>query len=449
MIERCGDRQLKHDGLKKWPFRLFIESLPVMLQIALLLLACGLSQQMASINTTVASVLITLTALGVLFYLGIVIAGTASYECPFQTPVSTTLCTLWKKIGPKTTTALVSIVTTCVLLFKCLPWVPVLATLHHLWEAIQCQILNVLLWLPLIWRCHHSQSASLPIAQPNPQEHTSWLAPLHSLWETIQCKILHVALCLPHAPPNTTVTSTWLTPLALSTLQKTNTHDVLCVSWVLWHITDPEALDAAIQLASTIRWFEDGLNTEPPYDLIISSLKTCFDSTGKIYPGSRDRAYSSAQAIIWIHTCAMCVSEEFGHKFPLPHVSYHTMSLDKEFIDLLGFFIWPSSILTWMFDTLPPTFTPAYSQWSSNALLHLLWAKQDVPDAFSDIGFFRDLQNRNTIPMNTLVNHLLASCIFLGRPIDKEVLKIQDKSYVISFLSLPLGCSHCCLLVIT
>lgn len=38
MVECCGDRQRKLDGLEKWPFRLFIESLPIMLQIALLLL---------------------------------------------------------------------------------------------------------------------------------------------------------------------------------------------------------------------------------------------------------------------------------------------------------------------------------------------------------------------------------------------------------------------------
>jgi len=38
MIERCGDRQRKCDGLKKWPLHFFVESLPVMLQVALLLL---------------------------------------------------------------------------------------------------------------------------------------------------------------------------------------------------------------------------------------------------------------------------------------------------------------------------------------------------------------------------------------------------------------------------
>ena len=36
MIERYGDRQRKCDGLQKWPFRLFVETLPVMLLLALL-----------------------------------------------------------------------------------------------------------------------------------------------------------------------------------------------------------------------------------------------------------------------------------------------------------------------------------------------------------------------------------------------------------------------------
>ena len=88
MIERCGDRQRKFDGLERWPFRLCMESLPIMLQIALLLLACGLSQYVWSVNTSVACVIVTFTVFGVLFYIGIVAAGTSSYECPFQTPVS-------------------------------------------------------------------------------------------------------------------------------------------------------------------------------------------------------------------------------------------------------------------------------------------------------------------------------------------------------------------------
>ena len=46
MIKRCGDRQRKCGGLEKWPLHFFVESLPLMLQAALLLLACGLCRYM-------------------------------------------------------------------------------------------------------------------------------------------------------------------------------------------------------------------------------------------------------------------------------------------------------------------------------------------------------------------------------------------------------------------
>ena len=77
IIERCGDRQRRCDGLEEWPLHFFIESLPVMLQVALLLLACGLCRHMWSVNTSVAYTLISLTGAGVAFYVAIVIAGTS------------------------------------------------------------------------------------------------------------------------------------------------------------------------------------------------------------------------------------------------------------------------------------------------------------------------------------------------------------------------------------
>ena len=103
MIDRCGDRQRKFDGLQRWKFHFVIESLPVMLQIALLFLACGLCRYIMTINTFVACTLIALTGLGVLFYAVVVIADASSYDCPFKTPGSSLLCGLWKMVGPHLT----------------------------------------------------------------------------------------------------------------------------------------------------------------------------------------------------------------------------------------------------------------------------------------------------------------------------------------------------------
>ena len=85
-IERSQDRQRKLGGIITWYFDYVMESLPLMLQVALLLLGCALSLYLWEIDVTVACVVLGVTALGVIFYTFIVVAGTASASCPYQTP---------------------------------------------------------------------------------------------------------------------------------------------------------------------------------------------------------------------------------------------------------------------------------------------------------------------------------------------------------------------------
>ena len=127
----------------------------------------------------------------------------------------------------------------------------------------------------------------------------------------------------------------WLKPMDLYIIHQTNASDAQCVSWVLRNITDPEALDAAIRLAGTIRWFDDGVNGDLPYDLIVSTFEACFDSTGNLYPGSGGGAYYSGRAVMWIHTLAMCEFEEFASAFPLPSTEYSAPGLDVNLRHLL------------------------------------------------------------------------------------------------------------------
>jgi len=87
--DKSRDRQRKLDGLQKWHFHLAIESLPVMLQLALLLLGCALSQYLWTINRTVAGLIIAVTVLGVTLYVFLTLAATLYYNCPYQTPPST------------------------------------------------------------------------------------------------------------------------------------------------------------------------------------------------------------------------------------------------------------------------------------------------------------------------------------------------------------------------
>jgi len=86
--DKSRDRQQKLDGLEKWRFRLTIESLPVMLQLALLLLGCALSRYLWLISRTVAGVVVAVTLFGVTSYVFLTLAATFYPKCPYQTPPS-------------------------------------------------------------------------------------------------------------------------------------------------------------------------------------------------------------------------------------------------------------------------------------------------------------------------------------------------------------------------
>jgi len=441
MVERCGDRQRKLEGLRKWPLDTFVESLPVMLQIALLFLACGLCRHMITINTPIFGVLLALTALGVLFYIGIVISGTYSRECPFQTPASTNLRGLWKKVGPRTTVVASSII----------------SALRGLWEILLCQILRNMLHLPLdlgAWHCFR---------RPHPQgigeNSPTPFAALSELWKNIWSKILRPALRFSFAsrldlsgrshrlPLPTTVGSAvplevipQPTPEGPATPRMNSKNDARCVSWILIEITDPEALDAAVRLAGTIRWFEEGIDVKPSYDIIVSIFNSSLDSTKKVYPGMRERAYYSLRAVLWIYALVKCKFPESVRRYPLPVVAeVETPTDDLTHLLSVCFHLntlqsCPSTFST--IYTVPHGASNEHAQWMSNILLHLAWTERGDPsvfywfDQFVETGYrYNDL---DTIPLDATLNRFMVWCIFLSSRVEEEVLRIQDKSFVIS-----------------
>ena len=97
-IERSQNRQRKLDGIVTWYFNPLMESPPLMLQAALLLLGYALSRYLWGVNVTIASVVLAVTSCGVIFYIFIIIAGVASESCPYQTPGSLALRYLRQRI---------------------------------------------------------------------------------------------------------------------------------------------------------------------------------------------------------------------------------------------------------------------------------------------------------------------------------------------------------------
>jgi len=401
VIERCGDRQRKLDGLEKWPFHSFVESLPVMLQTALLLLACGLCRYMWSINALVARTLISLTGLGVVFYIGIVIAGMSSYACPFQTPTSIALRVPWKNVWHGITTSIV----------HCRR---VLSRTRRIWKR-------------RVRRFIYRQSLlTIPLEDIQVQQSESVLIPGNSS----RFESLSTLDSGPSPEP-------WFHPRELGIIHRTNTSDARCVSWILRNITDPETLDFALPVAGVVRWFDDGVNADPPYDLIVSTFKTCFDSTGTLYPGSRNRAYYSGRAMAWIRTLAMCKSEEFARKFRLrvSEYEYTTPVPDPDLEHLLYAASGPSNsgdYVGWLL-RIDPGHTHSHLQWISNLLLHYCSANRTKLNHEDLLGcLYRTRKTKTTLPLNATLNRLLVWSTLLGSPVEEEALRVQLKSYGIS-----------------
>ena len=65
-----------------------MESLPVMLQFALLLFGIALSVYLWDVNVSIAEVVLLVTSIGFAFYACITVAATIRRDCPFQTPLS-------------------------------------------------------------------------------------------------------------------------------------------------------------------------------------------------------------------------------------------------------------------------------------------------------------------------------------------------------------------------
>lgn len=207
-------------------------------------------------------------------------------------------------------------------------------------------------------------------------------------------------------------------------IQKKNSSDVWCVAWVLNKITDPDALDAALQLAGNIWWFDDGVDAEAIYNQIIIIFHTCFGSNGELYPELRNRAYYSGRAILWLHVLAACKSKELC----LPTRQYIMAAFDHDLSHILGAFSRTSDVLLFKYllqSYNGHTHTPSHSQWTSGVLLHLSLVIKDRPD--TDLENLVLRPDYVDMPTDVKLNWLLVHCNFLGSPVEEDMLKIANK----------------------
>ena len=406
--ERCGDRQRKRNGIEKWPFEMFVESLPIMLQIALLLLAVGLSRYMWAINISVARTLLGLTAFGVGFFVLIVVAGTSSYECPFQTPASLAL----RALGVHRTFGR---------LVSSLPLLGIRRRLRNFGRNLAY----------LYFRIRASVSGIKMIVSRTLHQYAA-LA-----YATRELSAIPHQMSLPINAPVYTSQISNLGPILkeqdLSLPRRTNRADARCINWILYRITDPEAIDSALRLACTIRWYDDGVDSQPSYEDLNSVLIGCFGFDGRVRPGMRTRAYDSARVIGRLYVLAWAKSEVLASTLvPLQPPSRWAANATEDY-DL-------RSILCLLYafshGPEPPIseedfsgISTAHITWVSDLLLHFEWAKRDNYETVLFLPALL-LRQKLSIPAIAVANILMTACVSLGWPVNEEVLLVDDKSYV-------------------
>jgi len=465
MVERCGDCQRKFDGLEKWPFRLFVESLPIMLQIALLLLTCGLSRYMWSVNTSVAGIVISFTVLGIVFSIGIVVAGTSSYECPFQTPASIGLRhlrdsgmtrNLLTSLSPSNIISLVHVTrrnTRRLVARLSLPnvvslmyvtWMDarrgIVSTSHFVYETMRH---------PLSWEVSPSRIVSCIRSMSTMVGHhiIILLLRIDRAFGNGKQRLAQEfrrfgrAVRLPLTTEDANHQScarrdgsglrvrVW----NLEALREQNGDNVRCACWVLRNITDPDAIDSDIRLAGIIRWFDGNSNHDPPYDSIVSTFEACFDSTKQPYPGMRNRAYFSARAILQISMRARAQSHERASKYPIPVISSSSFEhTDPDLYHIIHMLELNSGthgpILSF---PRGDTNTHAHSLWMTNLFVNLTHASPN-PTLKSYKSY---LNAAVTDRRPVIANILLIWDMFLGGHVEEETLWAVDKSYAVVLLS--------------
>jgi hypothetical protein len=433
MVERCADRQRKIDGLERWPFRLFIESLPVMLQIALLLLSCGLSRYVWSVNTSVARVVISFTVLGVIFYLGIVIAGTSSYECPFQTPASTTLRALR---GKKTTRRLLaSLSPPSVISSVYIAWRGVRQGSASRYRHICDTVMD-----PQSWGI--SPATISGIITSVGHQTIILLLRVDRVFGNAKQRLIQVvqrckcAILLPITRGDADYQLHALQPRGgllipirnITNLRKWNADNARCVCWIIRNITDPEAIDAAIRLAGTIRWFDGDVDVDPPFEFIVSTFEACFDSARKPYPGMSDRAYNSARVILRINKAAELRSRKIASKYPIPS-SYSRCDAGGVNKDLARILYWFSAMSLYLpLDPSSLGSTLTHSMWISSLFVDMTRTDFNLPLRIT-LSRTKDITPLgHAIDANTILSRFIS----LGGFVEEETFWADDKSYVVA-----------------
>jgi len=354
--DKSRDRQRKLDGFEKWHFYLVIESLPVMLQLALLLFGSALSRYLRAISRTVAGVTISFTVFGIT-YLFFTLAATMYYNCPYQTPLSTLTRTAIRYLTRGD-------------------------------AGFACSVRSVIASLP----------STKTLRRNLKHLHSGVLNAL----ESFHC-VPAVVKEAEHVPVTAVVVSPTRIFEDISIDWEVCEADARCISWVLDSITDPDVILSTVRFTVDTIWYPEIAGALSPHILADLFFDCLLD--GRVISGKEEHAVSIGMALASVLSIQLiiepedrdlgdlceCISDNELLSFPcnLRHQSQLMLVLIVGVLKLVAKAVPcgspPNNRVYWPISKHLPT---THKLWLSRMMLQTFWWWRHVYDPPIIPGFF-------------------------------------------------------------
>ena len=355
--DKSRDRQRKLDGFEKWYFYLAIEGLPVMLQLALLLLGSALSRYLWATSRTVAGVVIAFTLFGITSYLFFTLAATLYYNCPYQTPLSILTRTAIKYL----TRSDAGFARSLRSVIAPLPFTKNLRrNLKHLRSGVRNALENFCRVSAVLQEAEHIPVAAV-VASP-----TRIFEDNSIDWEA--CKV-----------------------------------DARCISWVLHSMTDPDVILSTVRFAADTIWYPETAGALSPHILADLFFDCLLD--GRVVPGKEEHAISIGMALASVLSIQLIIApedrdlrdlcerisdnSELVPSWNLVLQSEPTLKLILMVLKFVAQAVphappWESRIW-WNVPSIPEHLSTSHKLWLSRVMLQTFWrwrCVQDLPIVF-------------------------------------------------------------------
>ena len=388
--DRSRSRERKLTGIKTWKFHLVMETLPLILQCALVLLGFALSRYLWGVNSSVSSVVIAFTGFVFLFYSVVVMASVFSFDCPFQTPLS-----LFLRFVVKSATSY-------------------LRNIRQTFGPTQ-----------------QPHQPGMQQTQINPPLSIATVGRGHDL----QASIAALASMTPNALPQP------VTPLFAQEKDfEGDRLDSRCINRLFEMSTDVDVIISNLDFIPEITW-HSGIK-DVPRKRIYDILMDCFNFSGTnpvVLPKSRDVAYLSAKALVHIELQRRCITPYEEHNqgswrdicanhHPLSSAPNRSDPDLQAVLFMVDMTLERSNGFSWIESRM----TSPHRAWMSHVFIYHTWHEGQVPEVVLDFV-------ENSMSIESLSNTVVADCFFIiglmiGVPFHINDIPVKDKRLDLSFL---------------